>query len=261
MSRTILKELDVLAGILAGQCVSIDRKQWDENGTMTVDKKAACKELKVHLFFDYLQNDYRVVLEESKNQDIDANLLKNVTLTGLHAETLVLRPDHFAVQHFKGGTWNKACDYLVLTRFAKTKYAVFIDLKTSIGREPGTDEELNFQGSEYDSGMVWQMLGADALFDNLIDVVYRSACSMNTTATSRVSALTNCGQTPLAQYKRRYLILYRTVIEHPNTTVGGVRSTGFIPPNDLLLERKVHVFHVGNHEALSMGALLACAGL
>lgn len=260
MSRTCLKELDDLEGILAKVCFPVDRDQFDDSGKLTIDRTGDCLSLQVDMLVNPLSSAGCVELLEEQHQNVNASLLKKVTVKELHSESLVLRPDHFAVQHFKPKTWNKACDYLILTTFNGTKYALFIDLKTSLECKPDANGRLVFQGLPYHSEMVWQMMGADALFDGLVNVVHKTSHKMPR-AKSHDSELRLCGNSSLAAYKRRYLVLYQAIQNHPNMTAGGISSTSIRSPNDLCLENEVKVLEVTNNEEKSIGALIGAAGL
>lgn len=260
MNRTWLKELTDLEGILATSCFSADWSQFDNQENMLINRAASYMRTKIGIKYDYSVEKWTVELTEAKHQGIDAALLKKVTLTDLDAEALVLCPDHFAVQHFKGGTWNKACDYLVLTRFGEGKYAFFIELKTSIECEPDNNGALAFGKSAYDASIVWQMLGADALFDGLVDVVFKGKRVTSPRAKSYKAEMMKCVKSDLAQYKRRYVVLFQNIKSLINTTGGGVQSTAFVPPNDACLESSVYVFQVENNECVSIGALVGHTG-
>lgn len=263
MSRTFLKELDSLDHILADACFNIDREALRSNKTIMIDAEKDLHKLRADITKDILSGDYLVELHENHNFGISASLLDSVTITDLDKETLVLKPDHFSVQHYKAGTLNKACDYLILTSFSRERYALFIDLKTSIGQEPN-DGKLNFIGSDYDSNMVWQMMGADALLDNLTGVVYKrmryQGKLTGARAGSHICELKKCAKTQLASYKRRYIILYLKVVPHTNATQGGIRTTGVKIPYELCLESEVCALQVSNNKKLKFGELIACVG-
>lgn len=264
MSRAVLQELDVLDHVLADACYRVDREKLRLEGKVTIDEAKDLLKLRANITKDILNDCCMVELCEDQNLGIMASLLGRVTIIDLNKETLVLKPDHFAIQHYRAGTLNKACDYLILTCFQNEKYALFIDLKTSIGREP-IDGKLDFVGSDYDSSMVWQMIGADALFDNLTWVVYKRMTyqvgDMGTRARLHVSELKKYAKTPLANYKRRYIILYLKVIPHTNTTRGGISTTSVKPPYDRCLESEVCALQVSNNKKLRFGELIACVGV
>ena len=264
MSRLCLRELDSLEYILADACYRVDRDVLAKEGTVLIDYNKDKCSLRANLKYNNILQAYGVELQEEQNLMIQANLLKKVTITGLHKDSLVLKPDHFMVQHFRGRTWNKACDYLILTRFNDEDYAFFIELKTSISLNPDDHARLVFKGFDYDSGMIWQMIGANVLFDNLIEVVYKStkyhALYTGPRAKSHLQELKGCATSQLAKYKRIYVVLYSKVIAHPNTTVGGIRKTGMVVPNEASLERDVYALQIDDESSRSIGELIACAG-
>ena len=263
MSRMVLQELDSLDYILADACYRVDRDKLESDGAVAIDRNKDSLRLKVKPIADCLNNNCSVELLEECHFGVNASLLKKVTLTELHRETLVLKPDHFAVQHFKSGTLNKACDYLILTRFNNENYALFLDLKTSIGREPNNGK-LDFRGSDYDSNMIWQMIGADILFDGLTQAVYKSVTyhgDVNIVRPkSHASDLKKCAKIPLAGYKRRYIVLYMKVTPHTNVTNGGIRMTSARLPYEKCLESEVCALQVANGDSLGMGELISCVG-
>lgn len=264
MSRQVLTELDVLERLLAQGCYSVDWFSDDPDESISVNRTKDKRLLTLPTTRDFLAGSASVVLEEMKHVGKNASLLEQVTIEGLNVETLVLKPDNFVVQHYKHGTWNKACDYLVLTEFDSEKYAIFIDLKTSIGCDPADDGSLIFQKSEYDSDMVWQMLGADLLFNGLLNAVYlRTRYYIDNTlgrAKSYKSEMKFCSQTPLSSYNRRYLILYMNTKTRTTTTNGGIQSTGACAPNDACLGSKVLAKQVVNKEVVNIGDIVSFVG-
>jgi hypothetical protein len=253
MNRRRLTELNTLDCVLASTCLVVD------------EKGVAPRPIKVPVAKSVLSETAHVKLEESQHENVNASLLKSVTLTDIDDESLVLKPDHFGIRYYRPGTWNKACDYLVLTSFDGARYAVFIDLKTSIGTEPDCEGRLAFRGAAYDSGMIWQMLGADLLFDGLENAVYRTECHSAGKNTKRLSShvqsLVQRQKTALAKYKRRYVILYQTVKLRGNGTAGGISTTAAgLSPNDASLESPVYAFKVTNGESVRLGELLSNIG-
>ncbi len=114
---------------------------------------------KVPIVFDVPTG--RFVLEE----ECKKATLNHVPICNLGANTLVLKPDNFNIRFYKASTYNKACDYLVLTYDASNKpHAVFIDLKTDIHDQPDTETNLFKTNSERDAECGLQFCGARALF-------------------------------------------------------------------------------------------------
>lgn len=69
------------------------------------------------------------------------------------------------------GQWNKAVDYLLLTRYMDVNYAGFIDLKSSLNDKPDPSDNLLVTNSNEDLKKEKQFVGAKALFDYLSLVV------------------------------------------------------------------------------------------
>lgn len=91
-----------------------------------------------------------------------------VYVTGLGQSDLILKTDQFGVRYFKEGTYNKACDYLIITFQGNCLYAIFIDLKTDFEvRDPtlrvGSFEYVSVGNLEKG----WQMAGAVVLFESI----------------------------------------------------------------------------------------------
>ena len=119
--------------------------------------------------------------------------LNNVQIVGLSSETVVVKPDHFGIRYYKADTYNKACDYLILTKDPSTnkRYAIFIDLKTDIQDSPDAQNVFT-TSSDRDASCGMQFCGALALFKSLgygVDVI------------SKCNALTT--------YQPRYWVLYK----------------------------------------------------
>lgn len=187
-------------------------------------------------------NDYAVL------EELDPLAkLKKVTLKGIErTKTLILKADHFTASYFKSETWCKACDFLVLTEYNRGKYALFIDLKTNVEDEFGDNCELKCDKSDLNTKIIWQMLGADALFDGLIDVVAKVDASVmrDTKANKMLSA-----NSELASYKRRYVILYLKAKPIDSRTSGSIVRTGVLrKPNLKSLGSDVLALDVPNDD-------------
>lgn len=233
MPRQYLKELDDLSAILAAQGLLFDEDKAKQEGVV----KYELHDLRVPVRSDVLDpGNFYAILEEKEQ----AARLRSVRVDGLDAESLILKPDHFGIGFYRSGSRNRACDFLILTKYNGDKYALFVDLKTVIGEFPiGTDGEiLSFNGL-YDQKMVWQMIGADATFDGLLDSVVKNGAVQRMTAHDSKRA---CATSALAEYKRRYLILYMRVdVQAKNMTK---KTQTPICPNDLALESPVHVYRL-----------------
>lgn len=185
-------------------------------------------------------NDYAVL------EELDPLAkLRRVNLKGIdRTKTLILKADHFTLGYFKAETWCKACDFLVLTEHKRKKYALFIDLKTNVEDDFGDNCELKCDKSDFNTKIIWQMLGADALFDGLIDVVSKvdSTVMRDTKANKTQSA-----NSELASYKRRYVILYLKARPINTLTSGSISRTGALrKPNLKSLEADVLALDVLN---------------
>ena len=233
MPRQHLKELDDLSAILAAQGLLFDEDRAKQGEAV----KYELHDLRVPVRNDILNPANFFATLEEKEQSAR---LRSVRVDGLDSESLILKPDHFGIGFYRSGTRNRACDFLILTKYNGDKYALFIDLKTVIGEHPtGTNGEiLSFSGL-YNQKMVWQMIGADAAFDGLLDSVLKNRAGRRMTA---YNSKRICATSALAKYKRRYLILYmRTDIQSKNATK---KTQVPVPPNDLALESSVHVYRL-----------------
>lgn len=151
------------------------------------------------------------MVEEAENAT-----LKKVYLDGISSEGLVLKLDHFGIQFFEKHTWNQACDYIVLTEDSHKKYALFIELKSSIEHAPTPDGHLQLNGNR-NVKIAWQLNSGSALFDYLcfvIDTLHKDKT--------------------LLQYDRKFIVLYA---RHSS----GVRS--FIQPMQGCTSRKQDFKH------------------
>ena len=96
----------------------------------------------------------------------------NATLTKIYVidipgESIVLKPDDFNVHLFKANTWNRACDYLILAEDRTRKFALFIELKSSLNDRPEATDSLLIVESNEDKKKAKQLEGACALFEYL----------------------------------------------------------------------------------------------
>lgn len=228
MSRSNLVELDAVDRVVAMQGFYFDEDKV-RNGD---DVKWGLRDLRAKVLSDVSAGLWYSDLDEHEQ----TARLKRVRILGIDPESLVLKMDHFGVRHYKPKTWNKACDYLLLTIYNGKKYAIFIDLKTKIYEDPSGDNAQDLTVATDDNKLIaWQMIGADALLDGLIDVVQKRALtSRHTTKSNKRDASIS----PLAGYARRYVILYLDV----DKTMGRVPPTATIQdPNLCSLEKPVHV--------------------
>jgi hypothetical protein len=144
--------------------------------------------------------------------------LKGIPLDGVSPHGLALKPDHFGIHFFTKGMWNKSCDYIILTEDRGQKYAVFIELKSSVEEKLDAQDKnptpYNAAGNlrldttkNYDIAL--QLNSASALFDYLECIARKT------------------GKT-LSHYERRFAVVYeKTVKENPG--VQGVPDGTAIP--------------------------------
>lgn len=177
--------------------------------------------------------------------------LTSVTITGIDRDSLLIKPDHFSVRCFANDTYNKACDYVLFTKFNGLKYAIFIDLKTSIYENP--DGNLFSYQDDKDKDIVWQMIGADALLDGMLDKLSKKGAKRHETVMRYKRDAAGIG---LAAFKRRYLILYMHVDQ-----TGNAQPRNLQEPNILSLEKGLHVMPVNNNATVTIGDLFSVGGL
>ena len=240
--------LDDVERLLAKNVFHLDTQEKLVDG---MTSKVKSKVLIVKCGLDPLLQQSSVQLVED---DAGAGL-NLVTLTNLDPDTLVLKPDHFGVHYFKRKTYNKACDYLVLTKFQGERYAIFIDLKTVVAEDQNLGDSIFRWEEDYDAEIVWQMIGADAIFDGLEDVIAKKALDSQSSPKAN-KVLSSRGE--LAKFKRRYIILYG----HVDTSGESVcQSTSFQQPNINILEKPVHVLQVPNNKTVALGSLFSVGSL
>jgi len=107
---------------------------------------------------------------------------KDATLTRVYVcdldnDCVILKPDDFGVRFFRKDSWNKACDYLILVVVNGKKYAIFVELKSSIDNQPdGNDNHLVIDGNE-DNKKEQQLLGAAELWNYIKLIVKKKTDS------------------------------------------------------------------------------------
>ena len=142
---------------------------------------------------------------------------------------------------------------MVLTKFDNKKYALFLELKTSISEAPvDGDDGMFLTNTFYDKQIAWQMIGADASFDGILDVVSKLG---NGGYKSVKDNKKKSGNSLLADYKRRYVVFYQKVVTHSE----GVRSTGIAAdPNVYSLESPIRALKAeGETYTVNVGDLFA----
>lgn len=177
--------------------------------------------------------------------------LTSVTISGIDRDSLVVKPDHFSIRCFTSGTYNKTCDYILFTKFNGLRYAIFIDLKTSIYEYP-RGNVFSYQDDQ-DKAIVWQMIGADALLDGILDRLSKKGARKHD---SVFHYKKTSGRFELAGFKRRYLVLYMHVDQTGNAMPRNLQD-----PNAFSLENEVHVMPVNNGEMVNLGRLFSVGGL
>lgn len=241
MKRSNLIELSLVESLLNKTCVYFDENKCRAGDAVVYESRKIREEIRV----DVMSNKMAVDLKE----DEPCARLKHITISDVDEETLVLKPDNFGRQYFRPCTYNKACDYLILTRWNRVRYALFVDLKTKIHEHP--DGGLfRYESSDKDKEMAWQMIGADNLLDSLIVTAERQK------GNKRFSngVLADMASSKLMGYRRRYLIFYIGV--EPES--GSLSSTRTIPvqrPLTTLLEKPIHAFDVINNDKMQIGDL------
>ena len=172
-------------------------------------------------------------------------ILNHVPLLNLGTDTLVLKPDHFNIRFYRAGTYNKACDYLVLTYdHTQRPHAVFIDLKTDIYDRPDPSTGEFSTSSDRDAQCGLQFCGARALFKLLALMV---------------KTLTNCQA--FDTYKEHYWVLYKNFLN--GRGVVGVAQTMIDGSSDAVkafrkasLPKPIYAREVKNNEQIDISCLL-----
>ncbi len=102
-------------------------------------------------------------LKESNTRGVD-----RIYISGLGPNDLILKPDQFGVRYYKDDTYNKACDYLIVTFQDKLLYAIFVDLKTDFEvRFPSSPGRAFEYVSKGNVEKAWQMAGAVVVFESI----------------------------------------------------------------------------------------------
>lgn len=170
--------------------------------------------------------------------------LNNVRIVGLSQETIVVKPDHFGIHYYKNNTYNKACDYLILTKDASTnkRYAIFIDLKTDIQDSPNAQNVFT-TSSDRDASCGMQFCGALSLFKSLgygVDVI------------AKCNALTT--------YQPRYWVLYKNYLTKGSVTDDAIETAAVIPENVKRFRKsqlygKIYALPVNNGASINLSQL------
>lgn len=101
----------------------------------------------------------------------DEAALRNIDVSGLTPDYLVLKPDESRIQFFASGYGSKQCDYILLSEFNGEKVAVFVELKSNVGDHSAiaTTPQQDADG-EYDD-YVTQLISSSCLLDYLHSVL------------------------------------------------------------------------------------------
>lgn len=239
-----MKNLPRLRQFLSNVVHKIDLDKPDENGRyddhqlkLVVDSKS-----------DNTSNLCTIDLKESHNNA----RLRTVTLTGLDAGSLILKPDNFWIQYYADNTWGKACDYLIFTLYNGKKYALFIDLKTKIASYPSSNNDLRFD-TYFNKNIAWQMIGADAILDGFIDILYKK--DVKARQITRIMKK-GAAKAALSDFKRRYLVLYKSV--DPSVESSAIPTKGYYFPNETCLESSIKARKTSEKEMISLSSLFTC---
>lgn len=118
--------------------------------------------------------------------------IKQVYITGLDSDSVVIKPDLFGIKFFKDNTYNRSCDYLILTQHNQTYYAIFIDLKTDIDVERNSEDNNVKYFTERNIKMAWQMAGGEFLLDSLLTLAQKLHMITTKSGFKHVYALIFC---------------------------------------------------------------------
>lgn len=172
----------------------------------------ALREILSKLKFNHKNN--QVLLEEKGEQAT----LKKVFLSNVSNDYLTLKPDAAQIKIFAKGCGNRQCDYIVLSEYNKQKFALFIDLKSSLRQYPASQQKNDLANDEY-GDIVIQFLGSSCLLDFI------------------QSALMNFRNLDIAEYKRRYVILYNKDIPRISHPIDPTRIAPNDSPKNLLIKK------------------------
>ena len=144
----------------------------------------------IHKLIEKHDGDKIKLREKDKNAT-----LTDVSLSDISGHSLLLKADKAKIQTFAKGYANKQCDYIIMSEYNKQKYAVFIELKSSVkdkSARQGAPAKIEDENEDY----VTQLLSSSCLFD-FFHSVLKNFCD--------IPALVD-------EYQRRYVVLHNKEI-------------------------------------------------
>jgi len=244
--------LDRVESLLARDVVHFDERpvrEYCENHPLKVGKVEV--DWSVKKIVNAIDRNVIMGCSVGLSEDHPNARLTSVCISGIDKDSLLVKPDHFSVRYYKEGTYNKSCDYILFTKFNGVRYAIFMDLKTKIYETPNGNV-FSFR-NDMDKAIVWQMIGADALADGIIDRISKKGATRHGTV---IQYKKNAGWSELAKFKRRYLILYRD-----EDCTGNLMPRHIQEPNIASLEKTVHVMKVADGDTVPLGDMFSVGGL
>lgn len=170
-------EIDKLKAVLASSVLQCQKKQ---GGGFECDTSKV---------YRLLENHSPLTLQET---DPNAGL-RVLPLDGVSPEGLCIKLDNFGIRCFKPNSGNKSCDYLVLTEDSHKKYALFIELKTSLSEMPDGHGYLSLTNLE-DRDKALQLNSGTARFEYICSVLEMLH-----------------GKKMFQHYERHHFVLYQSV--------------------------------------------------
>ena len=105
---------------------------------------------------------------ELKEENPNSRGITDIFITELDSDAVIIRPDLFGIKFFKDDTYNRACDYLILTQHNSLNYAMFIDLKTDVAVEHNAQDNNVKLISKGNVEKAWQMAGGVFVLESLL---------------------------------------------------------------------------------------------
>lgn len=163
--------------------------------------------------------------------------LRVVNLDDISREGLTLKLDAFGVSFFSKDTANRACDYVVLSEHNGKKYALFIELKTSINCVPDSKGRLVLANRE-DLKKAWQLNGGSNLFD-YVSLILKNHYT--------------CSE--LDNYEKRFFLFYSQV---RSPTTGPIQPTAnptLGAEINMLRHKNIAAIKVSNNQCVRISTL------